>query len=75
MSNDKEKLLQIMASLESDYAHGKISKETGNNSDSFDYSSISIYMKKINSYHPLANTYIYMYIAAATLVYVLTLFA
>lgn len=27
MSNDKEKLLQIMASLESDYAHGKISKE------------------------------------------------
>ena len=31
-------------------------------------------MKKINSYHPLANTYIYMYIAAATLVYVLTLF-
>ena len=27
MSNDKEKLLQIMGSLESDYAHGKISKE------------------------------------------------
>ena len=27
MSNDKDKLLQIMASLESDYAHGKISKE------------------------------------------------
>ena len=27
MSNDKGKLLQIMASLESDYAHGKISKE------------------------------------------------
>ena len=27
MSNDKEKLLQIMASLESDYAHGKISRE------------------------------------------------
>lgn len=27
MSNDKEKLLQIMANLESDYAHGKISKE------------------------------------------------
>ena len=27
MSKDKEKLLQIMASLESDYAHGKISKE------------------------------------------------
>ena len=24
MSNDKEKLLQIMASLESDYAHGEI---------------------------------------------------
>ena len=32
-------------------------------------------MKKINSYHPLANTYIYMYIALATMVYVLTLFA
>ena len=32
-------------------------------------------MKKINPSHPLANTYIYMYIAAATLVYVLTLFA
>ena len=27
MSNDKDKLLQIMASLESDYAHGKISRE------------------------------------------------
>ena len=27
MSKDKEKLLQILASLESDYAHGKISKE------------------------------------------------
>ena len=27
MSIDKDKLLQIMASLESDYAHGKISKE------------------------------------------------
>ena len=27
MSNDKDKLLQIIASLESDYAHGKISKE------------------------------------------------
>ena len=27
MSNDKDKLLQIMASLESDYAHGTISKE------------------------------------------------
>ena len=27
MSNDKEKLLSIMASLESDYNHGKISKE------------------------------------------------
>ena len=27
MSNDKEKLLSIMASLESDYKHGKISKE------------------------------------------------
>ena len=27
MSSDKDKLLQIMASLESDYAHGKISRE------------------------------------------------
>ena len=27
MSGDKDKLLQIMASLESDYAHGKISRE------------------------------------------------
>jgi hypothetical protein len=27
MSNDKDKLLQILASLESDYAHGKISRE------------------------------------------------
>ncbi len=27
MSNDKDKLLEIMASLESDYAHGKISRE------------------------------------------------
>ena len=27
MSNDKDKLLQIMASLESDYAHGEISRE------------------------------------------------
>lgn len=27
MSTDKDKLLQIMASLESDYAHGKISRE------------------------------------------------
>ena len=27
MSNDKDKLLKIMASLESDYAHGKISRE------------------------------------------------
>lgn len=27
MSNDKDKLLQIMASLESDYSHGKISRE------------------------------------------------
>ncbi len=27
MSKDKDKLLQILASLESDYAHGKISKE------------------------------------------------
>ena len=27
MSNDRDKLMQIMASLESDYAHGKISRE------------------------------------------------
>ena len=27
MSNDKDKLLEILASLESDYAHGKISRE------------------------------------------------
>ena len=27
MSNDRDKLLQIMDSLESDYAHGKISRE------------------------------------------------
>ena len=27
MSNDKDKLLEIMASLETDYAHGKISRE------------------------------------------------
>lgn len=31
-------------------------------------------MKKFDNSHPLANTYIYMYIALATLVYVLTLF-
>ena len=36
---------------------------------------ISRYMKKLSNSHPLANTYIYMYVAAAmTLVYVLTLF-
>ena len=32
-------------------------------------------MKKLNYSHPLANTYIGMYIALATLVYILTLFA
>ena len=32
-------------------------------------------MKKINQNSPFANTYVYMYVAAATLVYVLTLFA
>ena len=32
-------------------------------------------MKKINQHSLFANTYIYMYVAAATLVYVLTLFA
>lgn len=31
-------------------------------------------MKKFDNSHPLANTYIYMYIAAATFIYVLTLF-